>query len=346
MRLVVLPLIATLLAFHASAQEPWKGPPRGPVAQANKTVVFIASDYKNGGVIGVYRGFEQATAELGWTLTMLDGGGTKDKQAALLAKVVASRPDGIVFGGFDPDHFANHVAAAKRAKIVLVGWHAAKDPGPTKNLFVNVATYSVDVAKIAAEFVIRDAIANKKSVGVVIFNDNQYAVANAKTAAMKKTVEACQGHKACKVLAVENVLISDAANAIPSLVPKLNATHGAAWTYSLAINDVYFDFINYPLITAQRTDILNISAGDGSNKAFGRIGAGISQQAATVAEPLKMQGYQLADELNRAFAGEGPSGYVSKPILVTTKLLKETSEADIESKLGFEAAYSALWYKK
>jgi ribose transport system substrate-binding protein len=163
---------------------------------------------------------------------------------------------------------------------------------------------------------------------------------------MRKTIQACQGYSDCKVLAVENVLISNAAAAIPAAVPKLIAAHGAAWTYSLAINDVYFDEINYPLLLAGRTDIFNVSAGDGSTKALGRIAAGVSQQLATVAEPLKMQGYQIADELNRAFAGMPPSGFQSQPILVTTELLKATGSRGIESALGFEVAYAAIWAGK
>jgi ribose transport system substrate-binding protein len=59
-----------------------------------------------------------------------------------------------------------------------------------------------------------------------------------------------------------------------------------------------------------------------------------------------MQGYQLADELNRALAGAAPSGFQSQPILVTTDLLKATGNRGIESNLGFEAAYSAIWARK
>lgn len=338
--------LCNLMLSPALAQEKWGGPVKGPTAQAGKVIVYVASDFKNGGVVGVYRGLEDGAQKLGWKISVVDGGGQKEKQAEALTAAIAGNPHAIVFGGFEPDNFASQMAAIKQKKIVLVGWHAAKDPGPTKDLFVNVATNPVDVAKIAAEFVIKDASENKKTVGVIIFNDNQYAVANAKADAMKKTIEACQGYKGCKVLSVENVLISDAANAIPKAVPKLVASYGAAWTYSLAINDVYYDSINYPLAEAKRTDILNISAGDGSNKALSRIGSGFSQQAATVAEPLKMQGYQLADELNRAFAGENPSGYVSRPILVTTKLLKTIGGANIESTLGFEAAYAKIWTGK
>ena len=335
-----------LLAVSVPAQSPFQTTPAGPPAQPGKTVAFIASDYRNGGVMGVYRGFEEAAQKLGWRVWLEDGRGQKATQAALLTQALAARPQGIVFGGFEPDDFADQVAQAKQNKIILLGWHAAQDPGPTKHLFVNVSTQPVDVALLAAEFVIQDARARQRPVGVVIFNDKQYAVANAKTEAMKKSIQACPGYQGCRVLAVENVLISQAAAAIPALVPKLVAVHGAAWTYSLAINDVYFDEINYPLLLVKRTDILNVSAGDGSNKALGRIGAGISQQVATVAEPLKMQGYQLADELNRALAGAPPSGFQSKPILVTTGLIKATGRRGIEATLGFEAAYASIWARK
>jgi len=341
-----LAVLLPLLAAWAGAQELAPALPPGPPAQAGRTVVFIASDFKNGGVMGVYRGLEEAAQKLGWKIRLEDGHGQKATQAALLAQVLATRPHGIVFGGFEPHDFADQVAVAKQSKIALLGWHAAKDPGPTKDLFVNVSTRPVDVARLAADFVIKDAAANQRQVGVVIFNDNQYAVANAKTEAMKQTIQICQGYKGCQVLAVENVVISDAAAQMPMVVPRLIAAHGAAWTYSLAINDVYFDEINYPLLLAKRGDIRNVSAGDGSGKALGRIGAGVSQQVATVAEPLKMQGYQLADELNRALAHAAPSGVQSQPILVTTELLKATGPRGIESALGFEAAYSVIWASK
>jgi len=309
-------------------------------------VVFIASDYRNGGVMGVYRGFEEASRKLGWQIRLEDGGGLKTQQAHMLKQALATRPQGIVFGGFEPNDFAELVGLARQNRVVLVGWHAAKDPGPTKDLFANVSTRPVDVAKLAADFVIQDAIAQQRQVGVVIFNDNQYAVANAKTEAMKTTIQACQGHQGCKVLSVENVQISDATAVMPALVQKLAAVHGAAWTYSLAINDVYFDEINYPLMLLKRADIRHVSAGDGSIKALGRIASGLSQQVATVAEPLKLQGYQLADELNRALAGVGQSGFQSSPILVTTELLKATGSRGIEADLGFEAAYAEIWARK
>ncbi len=97
--------------------------------------------------------------------------------------------------------------------------------------------------------------------------------------------------------------------------------YGAKWTYTLAINDLYFDFIGPPVISAGRNPKgppVNISAGDGSNSAYEWIRGG-QFRAATVPEPLLLQGWQVADELNRGFAGQPPSGYVAPVHLVTAQ---------------------------
>lgn len=341
-------LLCLHLAWPARATGPetWAGPTAGPVAQVGKSVVYVASDFKNASHGVVYRGLQEAARSLRWTVAMLDGKGASAQQAKVLADALAAQPHAVIFGGFDPGQFPEEVAALARKNIVLAGWHAAKAAGPTDHLFVNVTTDPLDVARLAAQHVIQDAQDRQRPVGVVIFNDPQFSVANAKTEAMKKTIEACRGYKGCRVLAVESMAISRANEDIPKAVPRLVATHGVEWTYSLAINDAYFDAINFPLKAAKRPDILNVSAGDGSSSALSRIAWGQSQQLATVAEPLKMQAYQLADELNRAFAGQPPSGYMSRPILVTHERLRALGTADIESGLGFEAGYGAIWHRK
>ena len=91
---------------------------------------------------------------------------------------------------------------------------------------------------------------------------------------------------------------------------------------------------------------VNVSAGDGSESAYQRIRAG-QYQAATVAEPLNLQGWQLIDELNRALAGEQWSGYVS-PLHVVTK---ENVEFDggpnntFDPGNGYRDEYKKIWGK-
>jgi ribose transport system substrate-binding protein len=324
----------------------WDGPTRGPLGQREKRIVFLASDARNGGVTGVYRSFEEAVEKLGWKVAFMDGGGEREQQAKLLGQALTDHPDGLVFGGFDASEFKDWVASAKKHRIALVGWHAAKKPGPTAELFSNIATSSEAVVALATGFVIKDAEEHHQTAGIIVFTDSNFAVARAKTDLIVRMIKGQPLAMKPRILAIEDIPISNSSLEIPAMVPKLIARFGRSWNYSIAINDVYFDNINFPLAYAHRDDILNVSAGDGSGLALSRISAGHSQQAATVAEPLRMQGYQLADELNRAFAGVGPSGYVSRPILVTTSLLRTVGSAGIEANLGFEAAYSRIWAGK
>ncbi len=323
------------------AGEAWDGPVSGPLRQPAKKVTFISHDFKNSGISAAFRGFEGAVAQLGWKMSLVNGNGDDASIRTAIADAIAARQDGIVLGGFPVDQkLADLVALAKKEKVVLVGWHAAAEPGPSKELFVNVSSASAAVAKMAADFVVQSS--NEK-IGVIIFNDSRFPVANAKTERMKQAVAAC---KRCKLLAVENMMISNAKNDIPTAVQRLNQQYGKAWTHSLAINDTYFDTINIVLSELKREDIQNVAAGDGSNKALGRIKIGNSQQSATVAEPMNIQGWQLADELNRAFAGQAPSGYVSKPVLVTKELLRQLNGADIDSMIDYKQVYMSIWMGK
>jgi ribose transport system substrate-binding protein len=89
------------------------------------------------------------------------------------------------------------------------------------------------------------------------------------------------------------------------------AKYGDKWSHSIGINDLYFDFMAPSLQSAGVVGDgkpRNISAGDGSESAFQRIQSK-QFQIGTVAEPLRLHGFQVIDELNRAFAGEAPSGY-------------------------------------
>ena len=126
---------------------------------------------------------------------------------------------------------------------------------------------------------------------------------------MEADIRKCPG---CTVLSLEDSPMTEASTRMPQLSTSLLQRFGAKWTYSLAVNDLYYDFMAASLGAAGLggTDAPhNISAGDGSESAFQRIRAQ-QYQIATVPEPLQQQGWQLIDELNRAFAGQPWSGYV------------------------------------
>ena len=120
------------------------------------------------------------------------------------------------------------------------------------------------------------------------------------------------------MLEIEDTPMGDLANRMPSLDDVAADEVRQAWTYSIAVNDLYFDF-SAPSLQSAGVDAADgyprqISSGDGSVTAFQRIRQR-RYQIGTVAEPLRLQGWMCIDELNRAFAGQPPSGFVPPPHL-------------------------------
>jgi ribose transport system substrate-binding protein len=66
-----------------------------------------------------------------------------------------------------------------------------------------------------------------------------------------------------------------------------------------------------------------------------------------VPEPLNMQGWQIVDELNRAFAKEKWSGYVPKVHLVTVgNVGKDGGPKNVfDPDNGYRAQYKTVWGK-
>ncbi|GGH29183.1 sugar ABC transporter substrate-binding protein [Alsobacter metallidurans] len=332
------------VATFAGRATKWDGPTTGPKGAAGKTIVVLAADMKNGGVLGVSNGVSEAAKALGWTVRVLDGAGSISGRTAAFGQAMALKPDGIVINGFDAVEQKAGIEAAGAAKIPLVSWHAAPVIGPVPGtpVRVNVSTDAMDVSRAAALWAFADAGGKP---GVVIFTDSTYAIAIAKANKIRDVITAAGG----TVLEYVDTPIADTSTRMPQLTTSLLQRHGAKWTHALAINDIYFDFMGPSLASAGiKGDGAPkaVAAGDGSESAYQRIRSG-QYQAVTVAEPLNLQGWQLVDELNRAFAGEAWSGY-TPPLHVVTKSNVEFDGGPknaFDPDNGYRDAYKAIWGK-
>ena len=87
-----------------------------------------------------------------------------------------------------------------------------------------------------------------------------------------------------------------------------------------------------------------IAAGDGSVPAFQRIREK-QYQLATVAEPLHLHGWQCIDEMNRALAGQPPSGYVAHVhLFINANIDKDGGAQNIfDPDNGYKDHYKAIW---
>ncbi len=332
-----------IVAKATARADKWEGPTTGPKAVGKKLVVYVAGDMRNGGILGVAKGVKEAVAAIGWEYREIDGQGTVSGQASALSQAVALKPDAIIVGGSDAVEQKAALEDAAKQGIAIVGWHSGPKPGPLDGtpVFANVTTDSMEVAKVAAMKAVADS---DGKAGVVIFADSTYAIAIAKGRAMEAQIKQCAG---CKVVAFEDTPLADVSTRVPQLTTTLLQQNGAKWTYSLAINDLYYDFMPPALEAAGIAgdgNPQNISAGDGSESAYQRIRAK-DHQAATVPEPLNMQGWQLVDELNRDFAKQPWSGFVPAVHLVTADNIafdggpKNVFDPDN----GYRDHYKAIW---
>ncbi len=327
---------------HAGKKTQWDGPTSGPKAVASKTIVVVAADMKNGGVLGVSNGVVEAAKSIGWEVRVLDGAGSISGRTAAFGQALALQPDGIVINGFDAVEQQTGLNSASKAGIPLVSWHASSVIGPdTKNgIFANISTDPIEVSKSAAQWSFADAGGKP---GVVIFTDSTYQIAIDKADSMKQEIEALGG----TVLEYVDTPIADTSSRMGPLTTSLLQKYGKKWTHSLAINDIYFDFMAPALAAAGIKGTGSpkaVAAGDGSRSAYQRIRSS-QYQAITVSEPLNLQGWQLVDELNRAFNGVEWSGYKS-PLHVVTKdnIDFDGGSNDLfDPENGYRKMYQSIW---
>ncbi|MFI0774777.1 substrate-binding domain-containing protein [Streptomyces sp. NPDC021212] len=317
---------------------PWKGPTTGPKARHGKSIVFIPHTITNPGPAGVAQGVQESAKLLGWKARTINGQGTPSGIRSAFKEALALKPDGIVMGGFDPSTVADEAEKARAAGIELIGWHAAPAPGPSKKpeLFTNISSKVEDVAKISADWMIARSDGH---AGVVLFTDATVPFAKRKSDLIKKQLATCSD---VKLLSYQNIPIPDVNRRAIGAVRSLLSRYGDKWTYSAAINDLYFQH-TAPALRAARKDgggaPYTIGAGDGDPSAFERINSK-QYQAATVPEPLSEQGWQIVDEFNRAFAGEPASGYVA-PVHITTAA--NSGGALSWDSEGYRQAYRQIW---
>src|SRR5262245_59982676 len=293
---------------------PWTGPTTGPTAQPRKLIVYVSSDQRNGGPQGAGDGAKDAATAIGWDFRLLDGQGSVQGRTTALNQAIALKPDGIILGNVDTQEQTPVIRRATMLGIKMVGWHIGPQPGPVTDppVFNNLPTDPREVAKAAAMYAIVDS---NGTANVIHFKDSITTISTAKTNASEEVIKGCAG---CKVLETEDTPMGDLANRMPSLTTSLLTKYGKQWTYAIAVNDLYFDF-SAPSLQAAGVDPASgyprqISSGDGSVTAFQRIRQR-RYQIGTVAGPLHLQGWMCIDELNRAFAGQPPSGFVPPPHL-------------------------------
>lgn len=320
----------------------WTGPVSGPAAKSGVMIAVVCEDLRNGGILGVATGINEASKVIGWKVMVYDAGGSPEGRRKALSAASASEPDGVIIIGADAKEIEAQLKPFAERRIPIVGWHVGPFAGsiPDSPILMNVSTDPLDVARVTAMAAV---VESRGHAGVVVFTDSNFAIAKAKSNAMADVIRACTG---CTLLEIRDVAISRNAELMPGVTKDLLARYGARWTHALAINDIYFDYASPELTKAGRLSnaISMLSAGDGSSAAFQRIQAGIFQTG-TVAEPLNLHGWQLVDELNRLLFHQPVTGFAAPVHLVTAKNIAFDGGPQMryDPDNGYRDIYRRIW---
>jgi ribose transport system substrate-binding protein len=323
----------------------WDGPTDGPTAQPGKSVVFIPATSQNAGDIGVLDGLKEAAKTLDWDATTIDGGGAPAQQLAAFNQALALKPDAIAVSSLDAKSFEPSFAKAKKAGIVVVGNHTGDTPGPqdvAPSLFTNVTSDPQIIAQVAADCAL--VATNGKAKVTIQSCGSEVQICATKRDSMADEIEKCRD---CKVLALNDFPYGEIAQRMPGIATADLQRFGSELNVLLSINDGYWDAA-IPAIQAagvpKSGPPVMIAAGDGSPAAYDRIRDG-EFQIATVAEPLAEHGWQVADEIVRALAGEEPSDFVTYPHLVTIENvdLEGGDQNVFDPGNGYRDKYKAIW---
>jgi ribose transport system substrate-binding protein len=331
------------IARSVGPQTSWDGPTDGPKAAKDKSVVYVSLTQNSSGNADSARGAEEAAKVLGWKFTLFDGKGTATGGADALNQAIALKPDAIILGSVSIENNKSLIKQAADQGIVVIGWHATDKPGPVADppVFTNVGTDPWDIAYTAGEYAV---VHSNGTAGAEVISDRQYPIVVTKTDAIEKAIKECSG---CTLLSEDNGPFGEVPQRTPGLINSLLQRFGDKLGYILTFNEVYFDFA-VPTLKAAGIDPASpphlIAAGDGSESAYQRIRNG-QYQIATVPEPAIMHGWQVIDELNRAFNGQPPSGFVTKVHLVTRENVDADGGKDnrFDPSNDYRGHYKAIW---
>ena len=309
--------MATKAAKAATARaDKWDGPTTGPTAAKGKKIVFVAADLKNGGILGASEGVKEAAKAIGWTVIVIDGQGSVSGRTAAMNQALTLKPDGIVAGGFDTNE--QKVAFDAAAKSGAVGRRLARRHASG----TRARGGHLRQRHHRAEGRLRHRrLSGDRGIGRQGRRRDlhRFAVRNRRLqgegdGGCDQEMRRLQGARICR-LADRRVLPAHAAahhDAPAEVRRQVDALAGDQRSL-LRLHGPLARRGRHRRATPRRRTFRPATA---PSSAFQRIRAK-QYQDGTVPEPLNMQGWQLVDELNRAFAKQPWSGYTSGIHLVT-----------------------------
>lgn len=328
------------LAPYTTTKSEYEGPTTGPKTEAGKEIVFVSYDQKNAALQAWQKAVEKAAGIVGWKVKVLDGQGTTQGQQSALNQALALKPDGVVLGAMPTPNqsFYKNFAAAG---IPLVGVTSAAGVGPFEdiNIYYNVNQDPEELGRVMGNWMVVDSEGKAR---VVLITDPSFQILTLKTAGMKESFDACEE---CEMLLETVVKIEDAANRLGTLTTSWVQQYGVEPPFYIAQGSDYWTEFEIPALRAAGVEQgqVTISGMDGAPIVYERVRNGDEYQGVTMPIPYSQQGFEVIDEMNRAFHEEPPAEVKSPVMVLDSENAEPEPTNEYEPENEFEEHYSELW---
>ena len=326
---------ATKAVSAASAPlSQWPGAKAPVTPERGKTIYVITCASQGIGCVRAAKGVEEAGAQLGWTVRTIDGQGDPATWNKGIQSAIAAKADGVVLAAVPPMLVGDALQKAAAAKVTVV---SIFNPLPAKrdSVFAYVRPNHADQGKLAADWVADDSNGGAK---VILVSDPIFPELVERVTGFKEEFAKCGD---CKIVETVQSTIAEMAQRLPGAVAAALSRHPDA-TYVVSPFDSNGFFANEGVRQAGKAGKVKVASYEGDPQAIAMIRDG--SYAMTIADPAEWMGWQAADELARAFAGQ-PAADTPVPYRLIVKADAPATPGWMGD-LDFRAEYKRLWGMK
>jgi ribose transport system substrate-binding protein len=311
----------------------WPGPTSSPKPSKGKAVTIISCAQASNCSVDAQAAYD-ATLELGWKPTIIDGKGDPRLYNAGIRSAVDGKADGIINISLPTALVQDGLryAAAHKVPVINAADIVSKDP----LIFGSVEHQWIDQGTMLGHWIIDDS---KGAGGVVVLRDDEFPGVKDREDSVAKVLAACDG---CKVLDQVNLTIQQLTNPaiMQQQVQSLLARFGKSLGYIVTPFGTV-DGLVIPALRAGGRSDLKVVGYDGNKQQVQLCEQG--KLDAVAVTMLTWTGWGAVDQLNRAIEHSPPAAQNVPTFLLTKKACTGTAFAENISTFDYKANYRRLW---
>lgn len=332
------------------ATTPYPDSYRGPTAPVSaprdtKITVITCSSILSG-CVSPANGVRTAAKALGWKVSVLDGGGSADKQNAQILNAISNHSAAIVTTAIDPNTIQSGLHAARRAGVpVVAGSNGLDSPNAKVTPSRGNIGYSFDVApdyaalgRKTAQWIRGDS-AGKAHIAV--YSDKTFPSVLALQKGLLSGLHKCRG---CKVSPLQYFTGDQTSQILPRSVVSYLRSHP----------DTDYVFMPYDPAAAAVVPAISQAGLGGRVKVVGVLGSQenlnfIRQgrvQVADAAYDNRYMGYAVVDQLSRLLAKQKLSSPTGEqlPFVVLDRHNLPAPGSDWTAGYPYRGAFERNWH--